>query len=76
MKIINYKQKEMIQLTDKENKSHEKQKVCYICKKEFSADENNENAFKLYYKVRHHCYYTWKFREAALSICNLRYKPK
>ena len=47
MKIINYKQKEMIQLTDKENKSHERQKVCYICKKEFSADENNENAFKL-----------------------------
>ena len=34
----------MIPLTDKENKSHEKQKVCYICKKEFSADENDENA--------------------------------
>ena len=32
MEIINYQEKEMILLTDKENKSHEKQKVCHICK--------------------------------------------
>ena len=77
MKIINYEEKEMIPLTDKENKSYEKQKVCYICKKEFSTDENDKNAFKLYHKVRDHCHYTRKFREAAHSICNLRYKtPK
>ena len=31
-KIINYEKKEMIPLTDEENKSYEKQKVCYICK--------------------------------------------
>ena len=53
------------------------QKVFYICKKLFSTDKNDENAFKLYHKVRHHCHYTGKFREAAHSICNLRYKtPK
>ena len=46
------KKKEMIPLTDKENKSYEKQKVCYICKKEFSTDENDKNAFKLCHKVR------------------------
>ena len=40
----------MIQLTDKKNKSYEKQKVCYICKKEFSTDENDKNVFKLYIK--------------------------
>ena len=34
MKIINYEEKEMIPLTDKENKSYEKQKICYIWKKE------------------------------------------
>ena len=39
MKIINCEEKEMIPLTDKGTKSYEKQKVCYICKKEFSADE-------------------------------------
>ena len=48
MKIINYEEKEMISLVDKENKSYEKQKVCYICKKEFSTDENDKNVFKLY----------------------------
>ena len=37
MKIIYYEKKEMIPLTDAENKSYEEQKVCYICKKEFNA---------------------------------------
>ena len=64
----------MISLTDKEYKSYEKQEVCYICKKEFSTDENDKNAFKLYHKVRDYCHYTEKFRGAAHSICNLRYK--
>ena len=30
--------------------------------------------FELYQKVRYHCHYTGKFRGAAHSICNLRYK--
>ena len=77
MKIINYEEKEMISLTVEENKSYEKQKVCYTCKKEFSSDENDKDAFKLYHKVRDHCHYTGKFRGAAHSIFNLRYKtPK
>ena len=50
MKIINYEEKEMAPLTDKKNKSYEERKVCYICKKEFSTDENDKNAFKLYHK--------------------------
>ena len=64
--IINYEKKEMIPLTNEENESYKKQKVCYICKKELSAydDDNNEN----YYKVRDHYHYTGKFREAAHSI--------
>ena len=33
------KKKEMIPLTDEETKSYEKQKVCPICKKEFSTDK-------------------------------------
>ena len=57
----------MIPLTNEEKESYEKQKVCYICKKEFSTD-------KKYCKVRDHCHYTGKFRGAAHSICNLRYK--
>ena len=63
-KIINYEKKEMIPLT---------KKVCHICKKRFSTDDNN----KKYHKVRDHCHYTGKYRGAAHDICNLRYKiPK
>ena len=40
-KIINCEKKEMVPLTYNENKSYEKQKVCYICKKEFSIHDNN-----------------------------------
>ena len=35
-KIINYERKEMISLPKEE------QKVCYICKKGFSADDGNK----------------------------------
>ena len=47
MKVINYEEKEMIPLTDKENKSSDKQKTCYICKIKYSTDENDKNPFKL-----------------------------
>ena len=61
----------MIPLTTEEKIYHNKQKICYICKKEFS---NNE---KKNYKVRDHCHYTGKYRGAAHNICNLGYKlPK
>ena len=70
-KIINYEKKKMIPLTTEEKIYHEKQKICYICKKEFN---NND---KKNYKVRDHCHYTGKYRGAAHNICNLRYKvPK
>ena len=70
MKIINYEKEEIIPLTNKEKRSYEKQKVYYICEKEFSTD-------KKYNKVRDHCHYTGKYRGAAHSICNLRYRiPK
>ena len=72
-KIINYEKKEMIPLTKKEEKKHNKQNVCHIYKKRFSADDSN----KKYHKVRDHCHYTGTYRGAAHDICNLRYKiPK
>ena len=39
MKIMNYWKKEMILLTNEEKESYEKQKVCYMCGKEFSRDK-------------------------------------
>ena len=70
-KIINYENKKIIPLTTEEKIYHNKQKICYICKKEFN---NND---KKNYKVRDHFHYTGKYRGAAHNICNLRYKvPK
>ena len=63
MEIINFEEKEMIPLTNKEIKSYEKQKVCHICKEKFCNDKSKKN-------VRDHCHYTVKFRGAAHSECN------
>ena len=54
IKIINYEKKKMIPLTIKEEIYHNKQKICYICKKEFDRND------KKYYKVKDHCHYTGK----------------
>ena len=63
----------MISLTKKEEKNHNKQKVCHICRKEFNTDDND----KKYHKLKDHCHYTGKYRVSAHDICNLRYKtPK
>ena len=76
MKIINYEEKEMIPLTDDENKSYEEQEACHICEGKFCKAEDEEN-YKKRLKVKDHCHYTGKFRRAAHSKCNLRYKfPK
>ena len=65
-KIINYEKKEIIPLTKKEEKKHNK----HICKKGFSTD-------KKYHKVKDHRHYTGKYRGAAHDICSLKYKtPK
>ena len=58
-------------LTIKKEIHHNKQKICYICKKEFDTND------KKHYKVKDHCHYAGKYRGAAHNICNLRYKiPK
>ena len=52
----------MISLTKEEKRIHREQKVCYICKKGFTSDDNNEK----YHKVN--CRYTGKYRGAAHDI--------
>ena len=68
-KIIDYEKKSMIPLTKEEKKIHREQKVCYICKKRFGTDDNDNEK---YFKVRDYCHYTGKYRGAAHDICNLR----
>ena len=43
MKIINYEEKEMIPLTDEENKYYEEQEACNICTEKFCMNEDDEN---------------------------------
>ena len=70
-RIINYEKKKMVSLTTKEKINYNKEKICYICKKEFDNDDEKNH------KVRDHCHYSGKYRDAAHNICNLRYKvPK
>ena len=61
LEMNNFKKKEIIPLTNKEIKSYEKQKVCYICAKKFCHDKNKKSEHDLYHKVRDHCHYTGKF---------------
>ena len=66
-KIISYEKKRNDTINKyHENQSYHEQKVCYICREEFTTDD------KKYYKVRDHCHYSG--RGAAHDICNLRYK--
>ena len=80
MKIINCEKKRMVPLTTEEKIHYNKQKICYICKKEFNNNDTTESSSlkrKKRQKVRDHCHYTGKYRGVAHNICNLRYKvPK
>ena len=64
----------MMPLTDEEKRYYRNQKACYICQKRFCYNKKQGKIYKLYRKVRDHCHFTGKFRGAAHSICNLRYK--
>ena len=65
----------MIPLTDEGNEFYEKQKVCYICKKEFNTDENDKNEFnndendKNEYKM--HLNYTIKSEIIVITLESL-----
>ena len=66
----------MIPLTKKEKKLYIEQEKCDICEEKFCIDKDDENYINKR-KVKDHCHYTGKFRGAAHSICNLKYKvPK
>ena len=44
MRLVNYEKREIIPLTDEENKFYEEQKVCNICKKGFSTDNDKKTS--------------------------------
>ena len=70
MKIIDFKKKKMIPLTNEQQESYEKAKICYICREKYK-DKYIDN--KKYCRVRDHCHYKDKSNDLAHSICNLKY---
>ena len=69
MKIINYEEKEMIPLTDKANKSYEKEKVCYIWKNENENENEKKKKIKI---IKMHLNYTIKSEIMVITLENLK----
>ena len=46
-KIINYEKKKMISLTTKEEIYHNRQKICYLCKKEFDNNDKKQQKVRI-----------------------------
>ena len=72
MKVINTEKKEMIPLTNNENRYYESLEYCHICRKKFCNDKDDKT-YPKYQNVRDHDHYTGTFRGDAHSICNLRH---
>ena len=71
-----FEEKPMLPLTDDEKVLYGNEKQCYTCEKEFCADKKSKD-YKNKCKFRDHCHFLGKYRGAAHSICNLKYKvPK
>ena len=62
------KKKKMKLLTNRQQKSYENAKICYIYTEKF---ENKYIKDKKYCKVRGHCHYISEYSGAAHVICNL-----
>ena len=76
MKINDYEEKEMTPLTHEENNFYKEQEACHISKEKFCTDKDDKS-YTHKTKVKYHCHYTWKFRGAAISKCDLSYEdPK
>ena len=65
------KRKKVNLLTKEQQESYENAKTCYICKEKI---ENEYLKYKQHCKVRDDCNYTGYYRDAAHSICNLKYR--
>ena len=65
-----FEKKKMLPLTKEKLKSHQEAKICCICGKRILAKLSKSIN---YWKVRDHCNYTGKHRDATHSICNLKF---
>ena len=71
IEIINFKNKQIKELTNQRQKSYENAKICYIFKEKF---EDKHAKDKKYRNVRNHFHYIGEHRVAGHGICNLKYR--
>ena len=74
--IIDFEKKDMIESTPEQQYRHDREKYCFICRKPFSKDkdeDNNNDKGRNNDKVRDHCHYTGKYRGTAHRISNVLY---
>jgi hypothetical protein len=64
--------KELIPLTEYELENFNKANICYLCKKSFSSEPNNQGFID--YKVIDHNHLTGSYCGAAHNLCNLKYQ--
>ena len=67
--ITNIPDKKMI-YGKEEKERFDKETKCWICKEDFKKDDDDKNK-KM---VRDHCHFTSRYRGAAHSLCNLKYR--
>ena len=73
--LFNTEKLPMTPITHEQQKKHSESDKCYICNKKFIYNKKNKY-YKNLMKVKDHDHYTGKYRGAAHSICNLRYKTQ
>ena len=80
--IVDYEEKEMIELTEEEKYKHHISKRRFVCNGKFNENndddddddgDDDDDKKSNYIKVRDYCHYTGKHRGAIHKICNLRY---
>ena len=62
----------MIKLSEEQERCHQSQTHCYLCKKVFSDEPESDGFINI--KVRDHCHLTGKYNGAAHVNCNLNFK--
>ena len=68
MNIFKYEDKQMKQLTSKQQKQYLESNLCHICKEHILVEDDKG------VKVRDHCHFTGDYRGSAHQQCNLKYR--
>ena len=61
-----------IVLTEDEKILHQNAEECHLCRRSFNTNKKSKHDHN-FKKVKDHCYYTGKYKGAALNLCSSKY---